>query len=293
MEYKEKFIDYLQYEKKYSEYTIKFYSRDLDEFTSFLTREEIEKVDNKTLKNYMYFLSKKGNTRRTIARKLSTLKSYYKYLRKKKISDEDPFALVEKQHLSKRLPEVLTIDEIVELMEINITDKEHLNNRNYLIVRLLFATGVRVSELTNMKIGHFDFNESYLKVRGKGNKDRIVFFDEDTKNCILGYIKNDWPNFVKEETSYLFLNKFGKKISERSIELILQEKGRNMKSPKDIYPHMIRHTYASTLLESGADLRIIQELLGHTSLQATQVYTSLSNQKLQKNYLDSHPHSKK
>ena len=165
MEYKEKFIDYLQYEKKYSEYTIKFYSRDLDEFTSFLTQEEIEKVDNKTLKNYMYFLSKKGNTRRTIARKLSTLKSYYKYLRKKKISDEDPFALVEKQHLSKRLPEVLTIDEIVELMEINITDKEHLNNRNYLIVRLLFATGVRVSELTNMKIEHFDFNESYLKVR--------------------------------------------------------------------------------------------------------------------------------
>ena len=140
---------------------------------------------------------------------------------------------------------------------------------------------------------HIDFNEGYLKVRGKGDKDRIVFFDEDTKNILYNFLQNDWSKFKKEETNYVFLNKFGNKISERSVELILQEKGRKMKSPKEIYPHMLRHSYASSLLESGADLRVIQELLGHTSLQATQVYTSLSNQKLQKNYLDSHPHSKK
>ena len=144
-----------------------------------------------------------------------------------------------------------------------------------------------------LKLFPKDFQEGYLKVRGKGNKDRIVFFDEDTKCILYNFLNNDWPLFKKEETSFIFLNKFGKKISERSVELILQEKGRMMKSPKEIYPHMLRHSYASSLLESGADLRVIQELLGHTSLQATQVYTSLSNQKLQKNYLDSHPHSKK
>lgn len=293
MEFKDKFLDYLQYEKRYSQYTFKFYKRDLDEFEQFLDQEDIKEVNHKTIKSYMYSLTKKGNSRRTIARKLSSLKSFYKYLRKNNLSDNDPFSLVEKQHISKRLPEVLQIDEIVELMEIELTDKEHLNNRNYLLVRILFATGVRVSELTNIKIEHIDFNESYLKIRGKGNKDRFVFFDEDTRNLLLNYLKNDWPLFKKEETNYVFLNKFGNKISERSVELILQEKGRKLRNPKDIYPHMIRHSYASMLLESGADLRVIQELLGHTSLQATQVYTSLSNQRLQKKYLDAHPHSKK
>ena len=293
MEYKNKFLDYLQYEKRYSQYTFKFYKRDLDEFDHFLEQEMIDKVTHKTIKSFMFFLSKKGNTRRTIARKLSSLKSYFKYLRKNELSEDDPFALVEKQHISKRLPEVLSIEEIIELMELEISDKEHINNRNYLIVRVLFSTGVRVSELTNIQINHIDFQEGYLKVRGKGDKDRIVFFDEDTKCILYNFLNNDWPLFKKEETSFIFLNKFGKKISERSVELILQEKGRMMKSPKEIYPHMLRHSYASSLLESGADLRVIQELLGHTSLQATQVYTSLSNQKLQKNYLDSHPHSKK
>ena len=293
MEYKDKFLNYLQYEKRYSPYTFKFYKRDLEEFEQFLEMEMLDKVSNKTIKSYMYFLTKKGNTRRTIARKLSSLKTFYKYLRKNELSEEDPFALIEKQHISKRLPEVLSINEIVELMEIEIADKDYLNNRNYLIVRILFSTGVRVSELTNIKLEHIDFNEGYLKVRGKGDKDRIVFFDEDTRNILYDFLQNYWPMFKKEETNYIFLNKFGNKISERSVELILQEKGRKMKSPKEIYPHMLRHSYASSLLESGADLRVIQELLGHTSLQATQVYTSLSNQKLQKNYLDSHPHSKK
>ena len=293
MEYKDKFLDYLQYEKRYSPYTFKFYKRDLEEFEQFLEMEMLDKVSNKTIKSYMYFLTKKGNTRRTIARKLSSLKTFYKYLRKNELSEEDPFALIEKQHISKRLPEVLSINEIVELMEIEIADKDYLNNRNYLIVRILFSTGVRVSELTNIKLEHIDFNEGYLKVRGKGDKDRVVFFDEDTKNILYSFLQNDWAKFKKDETNYVFLNKFGNKISERSVELILQEKGRKMKSPKEIYPHMLRHSYASSLLESGADLRVIQELLGHASLQATQVYTSLSNQKLQKNYLESHPHSKK
>ena len=293
MEYKDKFLDYLQYEKRYSPYTFKFYKRDLEEFEQFLEMEMLDKVSNKTIKSYMYFLTKKGNTRRTIARKLSSLKTFYKYLRKNELSEEDPFALIEKQHISKRLPEVLSINEIVELMEIEIADKDYLNNRNYLIVRILFSTGVRVSELTNIKLEHIDFNEGYLKVRGKGDKDRVVFFDEDTKNILYSFLQNDWVKFKKDETNYVFLNKFGNKISERSVELILQEKGRKMKSPKEIYPHMLRHSYASSLLESGADLRVIQELLGHASLQATQVYTSLSNQKLQKNYLESHPHSKK
>ena len=293
MEYKDKFLNYLQYEKRYSPYTFKFYKRDLEEFEQFLEMEMLDKVSNKTIKSYMYFLSKKGNTRRTIARKLSSLKSYYKYLRKNELSEEDPFALIEKQHISKRLPEVLSINEIVELMEIEIADKDYLNNRNYLIVRILFSTGVRVSELTNIKLEHIDFNEGYLKVRGKGDKDRIVFFDEDTKNILYNFLQNDWPMFKKEETNYIFLNKFGNKISERSVELILQEKGRKMKSPKEIYPHMLRHSYASSLLESGADLRVIQELLGHESISTTQIYTHINNRTIKKVYDKAHPRGDK
>ena len=175
MEFKDKFLDYLQYEKRYSQYTFKFYKRDLDEFEQFLNQEDINEVNHKTIKSYMYSLTKKGNSRRTIARKLSSLKSFYKYLRKNNLSDNDPFSLVEKQHISKRLPEVLQIDEIVELMEIELTDKEHLNNRNYLLVRILFAAGVRVSELVNLDISDICFDTSSFIVTRKGGDQQEIF----------------------------------------------------------------------------------------------------------------------
>lgn len=288
------YLDYIKYEKNYSEYTYKFYKRDLDEFALFLKEENIQIIDQKTIKSFMYKLKMNGNEERSIARKLSSLKSYFKYLRKNGISMENPFEFIERQKIKKPLPELLTYEEIIELLTIEISNKEEFNIRNYLIVRVLFATGVRVSELTNMKIDDFDFIDDVIKILGKGNKERYVFFDEETKRLVKKYILNEREIIRQNKNnSYLFLNRFGEKMSERSIELILQDMGRRLKSPKEVYPHMLRHSFASFLLDSGADLRSIQELLGHKSLQATQVYTSLSTQRLQKNYLQSHPHSKK
>ena len=292
LKYIDLYLDYIKYEKNYSELTIKSYKRDFEEFNSFLKQEEIDIIDAKTIRAYMYYLSS-NNTRRSIARKLSSLKSYYKYLRKNELSKENPFETLERQHIKKRLPEILTMYEISELMSIEISNKEEINKRNYLIVRLLFASGVRVSELTNIKLTDIDLNEKYLKIHGKGNKDRLVFVDDETIDYVYDYISVYREMFENHnETSYLFINKFGNKLTDRSVQLILQEMGRRMKTPKDIYPHMLRHSFASSLLEDGADLRSIQELLGHKSLQSTQVYTSLSNQRLQQNYLQSHPHAK-
>ncbi len=293
LKYIDLYLDYIKYEKNYSELTIKSYKRDFEEFNTFLKQEEIDIIDAKTIRAYMYYLSS-NNTRRSIARKLSSLKSYYKYLRKNELSKENPFETLERQHIKKRLPEILTMDEISELLSIEISNKEEINKRNYLIVRLLFVSGVRVSELTSIKLTDIDLNEKYLKIHGKGNKDRLVFVDDETIDYVYDYISVYREMFENHnETSYLFINKFGNKLTDRSVQLILQEMGRRMKTPKDIYPHMLRHSFASSLLEDGADLRSIQELLGHKSLQSTQVYTSLSNQRLQQNYLQSHPHAKK
>lgn len=288
------YLDYIKYERNYSDYTYKFYKRDLEEFASFLKQENIKIIDQKTIKSFMYRLKQNGNEERSIARKLSSLKSYFKYLRKNEISMENPFEFIEKQKIKKPLPELLTYDEIMELLRIEISPKEELNKRNYLIVRVLFATGVRVSELTNIKLENIDYEEDVIKILGKGNKERYVFFDEETEVLLKKYILIERETIRQNKNNtFLFLNRFGEKMSERSIELILQDMGRRLKSPKEIYPHMLRHSFASFLLDSGADLRSIQELLGHKSLQATQVYTNLSTQRLQKNYLQAHPHSKK
>ena len=226
---------------------------------------------------------------------MSSLKSFYKYLRKNNLSDNDPFSLVEKQHISKRLPEVLQIDEIVELMEIELTDKEHLNNRNYLLVRILFATGVRVSELTKIKIEHIDFNESYLKIRGKGNKDRVVYFAKQAQAALKIYL-DDRKKILQEkkvenEPEYIFINQKGNRLSAAGIRWIVSRYSGVEGTNHHISPHAFRHTFATQLLSNGADVRAVQELLGHSSISTTQRYTHITTEKLIEIYNKAHPHS--
>lgn len=289
----QEYLDYIEFEKNYSKLTIASYKRDLLEFKDFLEKEKYVVIDVKVIRSFMLYLSN-DNSNRSIARKVSSLKSYYKFLRKNKITDDNPFESLERQHIKKRLPEILSFDEIVELLNLKISSSDEINARNTLIVRVLFASGVRVSELTNIKISDIDFFLKYIRIHGKGNKDRLVFIDDETVDCIYDYIDNYRVLFENHSNnSYLLTNRYGNKMTDRSVQIILKEMGKKMKNPKDIYPHMLRHSFASFLLEDGADLRSIQELLGHKSLQATQVYTTLSSKRLQENYLSAHPHAKK
>jgi len=291
----EEFYNYILYERNLSNLTYLSYSRDIDEFEKFCEKEMIkfEDIDHITIRSYNSMLMMKNNTKRTIARKNSSLRTYYRFLNKNKYYDSNPFIYVERQKIDKKLPEVLTVQEITEILKIKVNKCEEINARNKCIVLLLYSTGLRCSEIVNVKLNDINFEDNSILVLGKGNKQRYVLFLDKTKEELLHYINYDRVLLDKENSPYLFLNKSGSKLTKRSIELFLQEMGKRLSVPKRIYPHIFRHSFATHLLDGGADLRVIQELLGHESIQATQVYTHLSNKTLHDNYRLAHPHSKR
>lgn len=292
----EDFLNYLEYERNLSKLTIKSYGRDMNEFENFLNSEglDIKNIDHKVLRMYQARLITKNNSRRSIARKVSTLRTYFKFLNKNNYLNINPFVYFERQKIDKRLPEVLSIGEITELLNIEVSENQELNLRNKAIVHLLYSSGMRVSELVNVKFSDIDFENSLIKVLGKGNKERFVMMYDEAKEVIKEYIRIAYPLLsVGKDSEYLLLNSNGEKLTQRGVELVLQKMGNNMSPKKRIYPHILRHSFATHLLDGGADLRSIQELLGHESIEATQVYTHLSNQALHKNYSSAHPHSKR
>lgn len=292
---KEEFLDYLTYERNVSPLTVESYRRDLNEFDIFLQKEDIkfENIDHKIIRTYNSQQLYKGNKRRTISRKNSSLRSYYRFLNNNNFYDKNPFIYLERQKIETKLPEVLTIKELQELVEITITDIKEINIRNKTIVHLLYSSGMRVSELVNVKINDIIWSESVIKVLGKGNKERFVFVNEVAMGYLEYYVNNSRKELIKENINdSLFINKFGNPLTKRSVEMILKSMGEMMTPPKRVYPHILRHSFATHLLNGGADLRSIQELLGHESLKATQVYTHISNRQIKENYWKSHPHSK-
>lgn len=292
---KEEFLDYLTYERNVSPLTLESYRRDLNEFDIFLQKEDIkfENIDHKIIRTYNSQQLYKGNKRRTISRKNSSLRSYYRFLNNNNFYDKNPFIYLERQKIETKLPEVLTIKELQELVEITITDIKEINIRNKTIVHLLYSSGMRVSELVNVKINDIIWSEGVIKVLGKGNKERFVFVNEVAMGYLEYYVSNSRKELIKENTNdSLFINKFGNPLTKRSVEMILKSMGEMMTPPKRVYPHILRHSFATHLLNGGADLRSIQELLGHESLKATQVYTHISNRQIKENYWKSHPHSK-
>lgn len=292
---KEEFLDYLTYERKVSTLTVESYRRDLVEFDIFLKKEGIEfkNIDHKVIRTFNSQQLYKGNKRRTISRKNSSLRSYYRFLNNNHYYDKNPFIYLERQKIETKLPEVLTIKELQELVEIEITDVKQINIRNKAIVHLLYSSGMRVSELVSVKINDIFWSESVIKVLGKGNKERFVFINEIALGYLNLYVTNSRNELIKDGSNdFLFVNKFGNQLTKRSVEMILKNMGEKMNPPKRVYPHILRHSFATHLLDGGADLRSIQELLGHESLKATQVYTHVSNRQIKENYWKSHPHSK-
>ncbi|MGI6377941.1 tyrosine recombinase [bacterium] len=292
----QEFFDYLIYERSLSPLTIQAYKRDIKEFALFLQQESltIQDLDHKDLRLYSSSLLRKNNSQRSIARKISSLRTYFKFLNKNKYLTTNPFSYFESPRITHRLPEFLSFKEIEELLKVKLSEKEELNLRNLALIHLLYAGGLRVSELINLKLSDLDLENKELRVIGKGNKERIVLIYDLACSVLRNYLLNGRPLLVKEiDCPYLLLNKLGNKLTSRGVELILEKMGQQMKPPKRIYPHLIRHSFATHLLEGGADLRSIQELLGHESIEATQVYTHISSQTLQTGFRKAHPHSKK
>lgn len=284
------FVDYLKIVKNYSDNTIRNYEIDLDEYKVFLDHKGITNynVDYKIVREYIEYLNKLNYKSNTISRRISALRSFYKFLYKKNKVSINPMVLINNPKKEKELPKFLYVNEIEELL--SQMDNSIQGIRDHLIIELLYSTGIRVSELVNIKIKDIDFNNKIIKIIGKGSKERIVIYGSYLKNVLNNYLNNS-RCFIKNynNTDYLVINMNGNKITDRSIRNIINKYMKMTTIQKRISPHTLRHTFATHLLDNGCDLRAVQELLGHSDLGTTQIYTHISNERLRDVYLKSHP----
>lgn len=281
---KDNFLNYIK-NKNYSNYTINSYNKDLDNFYVYLNQNntEIKKVNYKFLRGYLTVLYDKKYSKKTIARNISTLKSFFKYLKKENIIKSNPMNLIKTPKIDKKLPKFLNYDDLEKILSIPDTTT-FLGKRNALILELLYSTGVRVSELVNIKLNDIDLSEEKILILGKGNKERYVLFGRKAKEKILDYLKEKM-----DDSPYLIVNRYGNKISDRGIRKILDSIILEASLSYKISPHTLRHTFATHMLDSGADIEIVRELLGHESLSTTQIYTHVTSESLKMVYSETHP----
>jgi integrase/recombinase XerD len=288
-DYIKDYLDYLLIDKKYSNNTISSYKKDLDKYQTFLKNKDLNNINYDDVSLYLKSLHKMGQ--RSIARNISSLRSFYKYLLTEKIVKESPLELVELPKIPKKLPKVLNEEDIDKLLGMKLFD--HYSYRNKAIIELMYATGLRVSEVVNIKMSDLDISNAVLRTMGKGSKERILPLGDFALEFISLYINNYRVKFIKKSYSeYLFLNSRGDKLTRQAVFKILRNIAKETNVLKEFSPHTLRHSFASHILSYGADLRSIQELLGHSDISTTQVYTHISNEKLKDNYDSFHPHSK-
>ena len=290
MTYIDDFIKYIR-NKNYSNYTISCYEKDLNQYLEFLkeNKKNILDVDYKFLRTYLSMLYDKKYAKKTIARHISSLKSFYKFLFKNNIIDKNPMVLIKTPKLDKKLPKFLYYDDIDALLNVPDTST-FLGLRDSLILEALYSTGIRVSELVNIEIKDINFSENTILILGKGNKERYVIYGSKMENLLEKYIKERATFHPNHD--YLFVNRYYGKISDRSIRKIIDTNIKKGALNLKISPHTLRHTFATHMLDSGADIEIVKELLGHESLSTTQIYTHVTNESLKRVYDKSHPRAK-
>ncbi len=287
-----KYINYLEVERNASPYTVRNYTTDLLDFFQFLKVKGIgslKEVDRHTLRDYLSHLMEKGFVKASIARKLSAIRSFYRYLLREEIISTSPVATTSSPKLDKRLPSFLSIEEINRLLEApDLSTPQGLRDRA--LMELLYASGLRVSELVSINPEQVNLGTNEIRVWGKGSKERVVLIGKPAARALTAYLNQGRPELLgKKRGSALFLNRYGKRLMERSVQRILEKYTNIAGIGKRVYPHMLRHTFATHLLDGGADLRVVQELLGHASLSSTQIYTHVSKSQAKKVYLSAHP----
>ncbi len=284
--YIEKFIRYLEVEKNYSKYTVINYTVDLEDFRVFLADKPVESVDYLFLRKYLAHLKEKNMHSRTLGRRLSTLRSFFKFLTREGFLKVNPILTLSSPKLDKHLPQFLTEEEVTKLIDAVIPKdaKDNLKFRDRAILETFYSTGIRISELVGLDITDIDFIGCVLKVMGKGKKERLVPIGDHAIRAIRDYLE-----LQKNQTAAVFLNKFGRRISDRGVRMIVDKYLRLASIRRGVSVHTLRHSFATHMLNHGADLRSVQELLGHVNLSTTQIYTHLTTERLKIVYDKAHP----
>lgn len=287
----QEYCDYLKYQKNYSEYTIENYCSDIIQYLDYLDSEEInfKKVEYSDLRFYlMYLKEKKQENNSSIDRKLSALRGFYKFLATEKITDNNAFSLVTGLKKEKKLPRYFEYNELEELFKVPDL-RTALGQRDRLILEMLYATGLRVGELVSVKVSDIDLGSRVILVVGKGNKERRVTYGDYCHDALKLYLSDGYLKLNKNVSDYLFLNNNGEVITERGIRYVLDQVIKKTSLNKSISPHVLRHSFATHLLNEGCDLLTVQKLLGHESISATQIYTHVTTERLKEVYYNSFP----
>ncbi|MFC1767336.1 tyrosine recombinase XerC [Candidatus Margulisiibacteriota bacterium] len=289
------FISYIRSERNLSANTVSAYRQDLTQFYRYLKSrsllsKDLSRMDYHFARSYLLFLEKKKLSRRSLARKIIACRSFFKYLMREKKSTINPFELLHTPKLEKRLPTFLYAGEIKKMLNAPRL-KTPLGQRDKAILELLYASGMRISEITDLKMTDLDFGQNEILVYGKGAKERIVLMGSFARQALRKYIDNGRNGLLKGRTTAksVFINKNGGNITPRSVERMIKRYTKEAGIKKKVTPHTFRHSFATHLLEGGADLKVVQELLGHSSLATTQIYTHLTKEKLKKIYDKTHP----
>lgn len=299
------YLEYLTISKGYSAHTIKNYGHDIERFHAFLAREGIafDAIDPAVVRNFMteeLMRAKGGNPKRSLARRMSSLRGYYDYLLRKGLVQTNVFRLLSSPRQDKKLPEVLYVDEVNRLLDANAKRDDWLAIRDQAILELLYASGVRASELISIRATDIDFRGRAIRVVGKGDKERLVPFNASGAEAIRAYQKELRPkllprNHTGKRPMELFLSAQGKKLTVGGLEFILKQVEEKTGIYLGLHPHELRHSFATHLLDNGADLKMIQEMLGHSSIDTTQIYTHVSEKRMAEQYAAYFPkrHGKK
>lgn len=288
----EDFESYLLLEKKYSKNTIVSYQNDLSKFKEYFIKEKksLKSLDNNDLKAYVQSINKSMSAK-SVSRNISTLKSFYKFLMIEKYVNKSPLTNVVNPKVKKELPKVLSEEEVIKLLDFQIND--NYGYRNKAMLELMYSSGLRVSELINLKMTDVDLELEVVRIFGKGSKERIIPLGAYASLALKEYITYYRGSLLKEKNSdYLFLSSRGDKMTRQAFFKILKKIAKEQGIKTEFSPHTLRHSFATHLLKHGADLRSIQELLGHSDVSSTQIYTHISNEKLKENYKEAHPHGK-
>ena len=290
-----RYINYLEVERNVSPYTVRNYTTDLLGFFTFLRTKEIgslKEVDRHVLRDYLSHLMEQGFVKASIARKLSAMRSFYRYLLREGMIATSPI-MATSPKLDKRLPSFLTIEEINRLLEApDLSTPQGQRDRS--LLELLYASGIRVSELVSLNLEQVNLDSHEIRVWGKGSKERLALMGEPAAKALSDYLNQGRLKLLGNKGSNaLFLNRYGGRLPERRVQRILEKYANIAGIDKGVHPHMLRHTFATHLLNGGADLRVVQELLGHADLSSTQIYTHVTKSQARKVYLSAHPMAQK
>ena len=294
----QEFLDHLLNVRHYSQKTINSYQEDIDLFCEYIFNEGtlMEDVDIIAIRNFLTKELSRGVSKRSCKRRLSSLRHFYKYMVNVGYINDNPFIFIDAPKTETKYPHALYKEQIQELFKRNLERSDNLKNRDQAILYLLYYSGMRAAELVGLDVQSVSLKERVVRVLGKGNKERIIPFTTDCQKVVKAYIDNERRELLKKSkalTPALFLNAQGERLTTRGLEYILDSIQEKTGLFVGLHPHMLRHSFATHLLENGADLRVIQELLGHESINATQVYTHVTEEAMKETYQNVFPRAKK